>query len=95
MALISNTFHPGTADYGRTPPEITMPLSMATARRPLRLISVQASHKLTRRLAELGLTPGVTLTVVQDAGGPLLISTRGSRIAIGRGLAHKLLVMPV
>ena len=29
---------------------------------------------LPRRLAELGLTPGVCLRVVQDAGGPLLVS---------------------
>jgi Fe2+ transport system protein FeoA len=59
------------------------------------LDEIQAGRRLTHRLAELGLTPGVTLSVVQGNGGPLLISVRGSRIAIGRGMAHKLLVTPV
>ena len=71
------------------------PLSMAAAGQELRLVEIQAGRRLTHRLAELGLTPGVTLRVVQKNGGPLLISVRGSRIAIGRGMAHKLLVTPV
>ena len=71
------------------------PLSMAVAGQELRLVEIQAGRRLAHRLAELGLTPGVTLRVVQKNGGPLLISVRGSRIAIGRGLAHKLLVTPV
>ena len=71
------------------------PLSMAVAGQELRLVEIRAGRRLTHRLAELGLTPGVTLRVVQKNGGPLLISVRGSRIAIGRGMAHKLLVTPV
>lgn len=47
---------------------------------------------MARRLAELGLTPGVCLRVVQDAGGPLLLSVRNSRVAVGRGIADKLQV---
>ncbi len=47
---------------------------------------------MARRLAELGLTPGVCLRVVQDAGGPLLVSVRNSRVALGRGIADKLTV---
>jgi Fe2+ transport system protein FeoA len=73
----------------------TMPLSMARAGHLLQLIEIRAGHKLTRRLAEMGLTRGVTLQVVQDGGGPLLIAVRGSRVAIGRGMAHKLLVAVV
>lgn len=72
-----------------------MPLSMAATGQPLRLIAVQTEHKLIHRLAELGLTPGVELTVVQDAGGPLLVAVRGSRIAIGRGIAHLVQVVPI
>ena len=67
---------------------------MAPAGQTLRLLEIRAGRRLTHRMAEMGLTPGVTLRVVQDNGGPLLVSVRGSRIAIGRGLAHKLLVEP-
>ncbi len=47
---------------------------------------------VVHRLLELGLTPGTELRVVQDAGGPMLLSVRGSRVALGRDLAEKLWV---
>lgn len=49
-------------------------------------------HCVVRRLRELGLTPGVEVRVVQDAGGPMLVSVRGSRVALGRDLAEKMWV---
>ena len=73
----------------------TLPLTMATAGQPLKLVAIHAGQKLTRRLAEMGLTRGVTLEIIQADGGPLLISVRGSRIALGRGIAHKLHVAPL
>lgn len=75
--------------------QTTIPLSMAATGQPLRLVAVHTGHKLSHRLAELGLTPGVMLTVVQDAGGPLLVAVRGSRIAMGRELAHLVQVVPI
>lgn len=47
---------------------------------------------IVHRLTELGLTPGVELQVVHDAGGPLLVAVRGSRVALGRELAENLWV---
>ncbi len=48
------------------------------------------------RLLELGLTPGTELRVVQDSGGPMLVSVRGTRVALGRDLAQRLWVeLPV
>ena len=47
---------------------------------------------VVHRLLELGLTPGVELRVVQDNGGPMLVSVRGSRVALGRELADNLWV---
>lgn len=44
----------------------TMPLSMAKVGQPLRLVEVRVGHKLAHRITELGLTPGVSLTVVQS-----------------------------
>ncbi|MCP4428690.1 MAG: ferrous iron transport protein A [Chloroflexi bacterium] len=70
----------------------TYPLSMAVVGEPVRLKQIDAGRKLTCRLMELGLTPGVELTVVQDSGGPLLVAVRDSRVALGRGMAHKMRV---
>jgi ferrous iron transport protein A len=56
-------------------------------------------HKLaggwgfTSRLATLGFTPGAKLTMVQNFGrGPLIVNIRGTRIALGRGEAAKVVV---
>lgn len=69
-----------------------MPLSMAAIGQPLRLVSVNSGRKLAHRLAELGMTPGIEMTIIQDAGGPILVAVRDSRIALGRGMAHKVAV---
>jgi Fe2+ transport system protein FeoA len=47
-----------------------------------------------KRLMELGLTPGTRVTVVKSAPfhGPLEILVRGSRLALGRGMAERILV---
>ena len=49
---------------------------------------------LERRLADLGLTPGTTVTVVRTApfNGPLEVLVRGSRLALGRGMAERIFV---
>lgn len=72
-----------------------MPLSMAPAGQPVRLLVINAGQRLTHRLSELGLTPGVELLIVHDSGGPLLLAVRDSRVAVGRGMAHKIRVEPL
>ncbi len=76
--------------------EITLngvrPLSTAPQRQPLTVVKVAAGKRATHRLTEMGLTPGVEVKIVQDNGGPILLAVRGSRLAIGRCLAHKVLV---
>jgi len=45
------------------------------------------------RLAALGFTPGVEVTMVQNFGhGPLIVLVRDTRVALGRGEAAKVLV---
>jgi ferrous iron transport protein A len=48
---------------------------------------------ITKRLLDLGLTKGCTFKVVHGTGrGPVLVEVRGTRIALGQGLASKVLV---
>jgi ferrous iron transport protein B len=45
------------------------------------------------RLATLGFTPGTAVWVIRRSGhGPVLVSVRGSRVALGRGEAARVLV---
>jgi Fe2+ transport system protein FeoA len=50
--------------------------------------------RFRRRLEDMGLTPGTRVRVVKSApfNGPLEIYVRGSRLAIGRGMAERIFV---
>ena len=73
-------------------PARTLPLSMVCAGDRVRLVKINAGEKLACRLASMGLTPGVEMRVLGDSGGPKTICVRDSRIAVGYGAAHKILV---
>lgn len=70
-----------------------MPLAMARPGESVTVIGVKAGLGLQRRLADMGLTPGVPIRVINSQIlGPVLIDLRGSRIALGHGVAQKILV---
>ena len=47
-----------------------------------------------KRLMDMGLTPGTRVTVVKSAPlrGPVEVFVRGSRLALGRGMAERIFV---
>ncbi|MEJ2758819.1 MAG: FeoA family protein [Anaerolineales bacterium] len=67
-------------------------LTQAKAGATFTLAEIHGGKEIVRRLVELGLTPGVHLRKLQDAGGPVILAIRDSRIALGRGMAEKLFV---
>ncbi len=69
-----------------------IPLLQLPVGHPARLVQSRVEPQINRRLAELGLTPGVSLSILQDSGGPLLLSVRGARVAVGRETAVQLAV---
>lgn len=70
-----------------------IPLSMVGSSRGVRLVAVRAGRGLARRLADMGFVPGVEIRVVSNnLAGPLVVLVKGSRLVIGRGMAHKILV---
>jgi ferrous iron transport protein A len=70
---------------------------MVAAGESVRLVQIRGGRTVRRRLAELGLTPGVVLRVVQgEAFGPLILAFKDdARLALGRGMAHKIEVEPL
>ena len=60
----------------------------------LTVISVQAGHRAKRRLANLGIIPGIVIIKKREAPfrGPLEILVKGTNLVIGRGLASKIYV---
>jgi len=54
---------------------------------------LQGGRGFLGRLAALGFTPGAEVTMIQNYGhGPVIVSIRGTYIALGRGEAAKVLV---
>ena len=51
-------------------------------------------HGFVRRLMDMGLTPGTQVEISKSAPfhGPIEVIVRGSRLALGRGMAEKILV---
>lgn len=54
---------------------------------------IRGGATFSGRLAAMGLTPGARVEVLQNAQrGPMLVRARGTRLALGRGEALKILV---
>jgi Fe2+ transport system protein FeoA len=72
-----------------------MPLSLALVGQTVRLVGlVDAGAGLTHRLAEMGLTPGQRFEVINRGPGPFVISVRGGRLVLGKGMVGRMLVRP-
>jgi ferrous iron transport protein A len=73
-----------------------MPLSMAGTRGAVRVVGLRGGGGLDRKLADMGLTPGAEVRLISCQGaGPVLIDLKGSRLALGRGMAMKIMVEEV
>lgn len=60
----------------------------------VRILSVKGGVGLEHKLRQLGLVPGDNALVLRHAplGGPILVEVDGRSIALGRGVASKILV---
>ena len=59
------------------------------------ILSFCSGRLETIRLASLGFTPGAHVSMTQNFGrGPLIVTVRGTRVALGRGEAAQIFVQP-
>jgi len=55
------------------------------------LNNMQYGLNLKKKLQDMGLTVGVEFSVISKTNsGPIIIEIRGSRVALGRGIAEKI-----
>jgi ferrous iron transport protein A len=70
-----------------------IPLSEAQLNQRLKIVKIEGEcGSLERRLMELGLAIGSEVVVKDKSYGPIILEARGSKIAIGRGMASKIFV---
>jgi ferrous iron transport protein A len=72
------------------------PLSEFSHGQRVELVAVTAGRRLEDRLNAMGLALGARCRVALNPGrGPLMVELHGARVALGRGMARKILVQPV
>jgi len=59
----------------------------------VKILSLMVGRGARQRLLEMGITPGTEVLIVNNKHfGPILVLSRGTIIALGRGIARKILV---
>ncbi len=73
-----------------------MYLSQAKSGSLVRVKELLGGQRAVTRLRELGLVEGAVIKVIDNPIiGPIIIEVNGTRIALGRGMARKVIVEPV
>ena len=70
-----------------------MPLCSAKPNTEMTIIEISGGYGIRRKLADLGLVPGTKVKVIsRNMLGPVILAVRNYRLAIGRGMASKIMV---
>jgi len=70
-----------------------MVLSRIDSGKEVTLIDIEGGRGARSKLYSMGLVPGVKLAVLNRNGaGPIMVAVKDSRLAIGRGIAKKIIV---
>lgn len=72
-----------------------LPLALVAPGTEVRVLEVAGGIGMRARLAGMGVVAGAMLKVLANDGGPLLLSCGEARLALGRGMAHRILVEEV
>jgi ferrous iron transport protein A len=69
-----------------------MPLTMLAPGKEAIINACKAKDATKKFLEGLGIMPGVSISVISEMSGNLIVSVKGSRLALNKGVAQQLLV---
>lgn len=69
-----------------------MPLSMALPGEPVVIRKITGRDEVRQHLAELGFVVNAVVTVVSELAGNLILQVKGSRVALDRNMAGRILI---
>ncbi len=70
-----------------------LPLAFVGEGEECEVVGLQGGRGMVQRLCDMGFTPGTVIRVLaSNPPGPMLLDVRNTRIALGRGVAMKIMV---
>lgn len=70
-----------------------LPLAFLATGKKAVIRKITGGRAARYKLGEMGFTNGIVVRAVRNDGyGPMIVSVRESRVAIGRGMAQKIMV---
>ena len=69
-----------------------MPLTMLNLGKEAIITRYNVKDATKKFLEGLGIIPGTTISVISEISGNLIVSIKGSRVAINKGVAQQLIV---
>ena len=87
--LLDNENH---SQYDR----LTMTLDQLQPGRSAKILTIEGGPGVQQRLLQIGLHPGDTVSLASRGAfqGPVLINVAGMQVALGRGIARRIIVSP-
>ena len=74
---------------------MTIQLTELNIKQQARIVEIAGGHHMLARLARMGIHKGIKLSMVSTPiirRGPVVVSVSGSQVAIGHGMAMKIMV---
>lgn len=69
-----------------------IPLSSLKDGESAQITTIKGGRSVNLRMNELGFTTGVNLKVIRNVGGgPIMVELKAGKIALGRGIARKIM----
>ncbi|MGQ9689070.1 MAG: FeoA family protein [Desulfobaccales bacterium] len=71
------------------------PLAVVPPGYRVRITNYAGGRMLRSRLASLGLSLGREVSIIQNNRGLIIVGVNGGRVALGRGVTQKIMVVPL
>lgn len=69
-----------------------MPLTFIKNGDTRQIYRITGKDEVRQHLAELGFVPGEQVTVINQMGGNVILSIKGTRIALNQGMANRIIM---
>ena len=79
----------------KEPGNTNRPLASVPPGQRVRIIGYEGGRMLRARLMAMGLNIGQVVSILQNNRGLIIVGVNGGRVALGRGVSHKIMTAPL